>query len=84
LLTGLASTDRISKVFRNDNGIFPEVNAGLTGVAASNASWGDYDNDGDLDILLSGSSLSGLVSKIYRNDAGVFTDINAGLTGVQQ
>ena len=41
--------------------------------------WGDYDNDGDLDIILSGNTLSGSISKIYRNDSDVFTDINAGL-----
>ena len=28
--------------------------AGLTGVYASSVAWGDYDNDGDLDILLTG------------------------------
>src|ERR1041385_451107 len=41
--------------------------------------WGDYDNDGDLDLLFSGNSNDGFVTRIYRNDAGTFTDINAGL-----
>jgi transposase IS200 family protein/VCBS repeat protein len=46
---------------------------------------GDYDNDGDLDILLTGYSGSGDVAKVYRNDGGgVFTDTQAGLTGVYQ
>ncbi len=30
--------------------------------------WGDYDEDGDLDILLAGYAAAAPVSKIYRND----------------
>ncbi len=34
-----------------------------------NAAWGDYDNDGDIDILLSGSSDQlGSITRVYRND----------------
>ena len=46
--------------------------------------WGDYDNDGDLDILLAGYNNSVVpISIVYRNDGGgVFTDIGAALTGV--
>jgi hypothetical protein len=85
LLTGYTGTDRISKMYRNDgNGVFTDINAGLTGVEIGSADWGDYDTDGDLDILLTGySSSSGRISKIYRNDSGVFKDIKAGLTGVE-
>jgi len=72
----------ISKIYRNDEGLFTDINAGLTGVNGSSVAWGDYDNDGDLDILLTGYNGSASISKIYRNDAGVFTDIDAGLTGV--
>ncbi len=32
--------------------------------------WGDYDNDGDLDILLTGDGYRLRSSKIYRNDGG--------------
>jgi predicted nucleotidyltransferase len=82
LLTGV-STSPTSKIYRNDAGIFNDINAGLLAVYGGSASWSDYDNDGDLDILLTGYASSGAVSKIYRNDAGVFTDINAGLPGIQ-
>jgi len=63
---------------------FTPVNAGLTGVYVSSVAWGDYDNDGDLDILLTGAD-SGWnpISQVYRNDGGAFTDISAGLTGVR-
>ena len=86
LLTGHnVNYNRISKIYRNDgNGVFTDINAGLTGVSSSSVAWGDYDNDGDLDILLTGHNVNyNRISKIYRNDGnGVFTDINAGLAGV--
>jgi len=84
LLTGLedSSYDRISRVYRNDAGAFTDTAAGLPGVDYSSVAWGDFDNDGDLDILLTGSSDSGKISRVYRNDGGVFTDIAVPLTGV--
>jgi len=48
--------------------------------------WGDYDNDGDLDLAVTGSpdpSTGTYCASVFRNDgSGTFTDINAGLTGV--
>ncbi len=74
----------VSRLYRNDGGgTFSDIDAGLTGVQGSAVAWGDYDNDGNLDILLTGSSGSGLVSKVYRNDgAGGFMEIDAGLNGL--
>ncbi|TAE20865.1 MAG: hypothetical protein EAZ93_22280 [Oscillatoriales cyanobacterium] len=79
---GSVSAD-ISKIYRNDNGSFTDIGAPLTGVFSGDAAWGDYDNDGDLDVLLTGltPSNSSPVAKIYRNDAGSFTEIQAGLQG---
>jgi Ca2+-binding RTX toxin-like protein len=87
--------DGVSKVYKGDgNGNFTEV-ANLTGVVNGDAAWGDYDKDGDLDILLTGASNEFLlraetrelvrlpVTKIYRNDGNnQFTDTNAKLPGV--
>ncbi len=36
----------------------------------SNVAWGDYDDDGDDDLMAGGPAL-------WRNDAGVFTDVSA-------
>jgi predicted nucleotidyltransferase len=89
LLTGVSSSNNpITKIYRNDNGTFIDINANLSGVAYSAVAWGDYDNDGDLDIVLTGSTSVDMfysdarTSKIYRNDNGNFVNINAPLIGV--
>ena len=87
LLTGADATfTPISRIYRNDgNDLFTDINAELTDVMLSSVAWGDYDNDGDLDILLNASknSYGDHVSKIYRNDGNdVFTDIHANLVEV--
>ncbi|MEK7727954.1 MAG: choice-of-anchor V domain-containing protein, partial [candidate division KSB1 bacterium] len=56
LLTGqdLLNTS-VARIFRNTGAGFSNVtSAGLRGVKDGAVAWGDYDNDGDLDILLSG------------------------------
>lgn len=77
----LAAPTYVSQVYRNDRGTFVNIYANLIGIAYGSSSWGDYDNDGDLDILLTGLSrgIEGKVSKVYRNDGGWFVDISAYL-----
>ncbi len=84
LLTGQDNGETpISLIYRNDGGVFTDIGAGLPGVYVGSVAWGDYDNDGDLDILLTGRNDGETpISLIYRNDAGVFTDVGAGLPGV--
>ena len=62
--------ENIAQVYRNDDGTFTNIQAGLPGVQSTGAGWGDYDLDGDLDLLLHGC--------IYRNDTadgGGFTAV---------
>src|SRR5438552_3524534 len=65
---------------------FTDIGPGLLGVWGSSVAWGDYDNDGDLDILLTGTDAGNTpISKLYRNSGGAnstFSDVGAGLTGV--
>lgn len=79
---------RITKIYRNDgNNTFTEQTAiPIVGLESSSVSWGDYDNDGDLDILISGwtgsPSLEAL-TKIYRNNGNSsFTEQSIPLIGV--
>ena len=73
-----------SGVFRNDGGTFVNIAAPLEGVSLGDIEWGDYDNDGDLDLLLAGRNPSLAYStKLYRNDGGSFVDVSVPLVGVQ-
>ncbi|MFT5141614.1 MAG: hypothetical protein ACI80V_001123 [Rhodothermales bacterium] len=66
-----------AELYRNDSGTFSRVDANLTGTLAGSLTFGDYDNDGDLDILSLGaeSALGRRSARIYRNEgAGVFSN----------
>ncbi len=73
----------ISRLYHNNgDDTFSLVGAGLDGVGFGSGAWGDYDNDGELDILLTGVGSAGALSKIYHNAGGVFTAIAASLPAV--
>ena len=78
-LTGWTAPERISRIYRNNgDGSFADIHASLEGVYYGAAMWGDYDNDGDLDILITGKGANGGVTRLYRNDgADTFSDIHA-------
>ena len=80
VLTGQDNTEgSIGKIFRNDGGMFTDIQAQIAAVTDGQAVWGDYDNDGDLDLAVFGESSR---SRIYRNDAGAFVDLHAALPAV--
>ena len=84
-----------SLLCNNGDGTFTDVtfDAGLGDVhyPSGTASWGDYDNDGDLDLYIGNESSKGLQGKVvmrapcqlFRNNGdGAFTDV-AAEAGVQ-
>ncbi|MBL7783028.1 MAG: VCBS repeat-containing protein [Saprospiraceae bacterium] len=87
-----SSSNAATRIHRNDgNDGFTYVSSSLPALNWGNVKWGDYDNDGDQDILISGQTalaaygISGSTSvcKIFKNNGNAtFTDIQAGLTGV--
>ncbi|MBM3321312.1 MAG: VCBS repeat-containing protein [Candidatus Eisenbacteria bacterium] len=73
-------TPGLSRLYRNDGfGLFTDVTAGpLAGSAAGAMTvWGDYDNDGDLDLFRVGVAPG--TSELLRNDGGgLFTSVAGG------
>ncbi|MEG3946994.1 S8 family serine peptidase, partial [Microcoleus sp. w2-18aC4] len=93
-----------AKLYRNlGDGVFKDTNVSLPGLGSEfprfganvyDMAWGDYDNDGKLDILLTGAiegaNGSGqLFTKVYRNTtsengSASFEDIGAQIPGLSQ
>lgn len=82
LLTGMdAAGGSHTILYKNELGLFTEqAGTNLPGLTDGQATWGDLDNDGYPDILLSGVGLS----RIYRNNHdGTFTDISVPLPALE-
>jgi hypothetical protein len=65
-------------LYRNDAGAFTQVLDGPLlqgGKTTISSSWGDYDNDGDLDVYLANDQSN---DWLFRNNNGVFEKINSG------
>ncbi|MBN2042338.1 MAG: VCBS repeat-containing protein [Candidatus Aenigmarchaeota archaeon] len=78
VLTGQSMSGRVSKIYVNNGTSFVE-NAtwqqNLTAVDSSSVTFGDIDNDGDLDLLLTGRDSSfQKTAKIYLNNRTSFVE----------
>ncbi len=76
IISGWSTSSRayFTKLYRNDGkGVFTEV---YTNIKVSGKElWGDYDNDGKLDLMIG--------SQIFHNDGnGIFTKVDLGTTSV--
>lgn len=89
-VTGSAgSGNYVTKILKGSNsGVFTELPVTLLGLRYSKVAWVDYDGEGDLDLLVSGSYVneSPSVFKLYRNDSNdVFTEVSqAAVLGERQ
>ncbi|HOX57255.1 MAG TPA: FG-GAP-like repeat-containing protein [Candidatus Paceibacterota bacterium] len=90
-LTGLDYANNWhSELWRNTGSGFSHVpTPGLPGVYHGAVAWGDCDNDGRPDLLLTGATTtnaagqpSGSVSQLWRNTAGGFVNSGLDLPGV--
>ncbi len=70
-----------NQLFRNDVGIFTELTTGPVvsdGGSSVGGVWGDFDNDGDLDLFVTNSS-DNEANMFYENDGdGTFSKITSG------
>ena len=85
LITGQENGNSVSKIYRNDrNNRFTLIKVNLPGVAYGVGKWCDFDIDGDLDVILSGTESSGMViTKLFRNDKNRFTPMNLGFSNLR-
>ncbi len=77
----------VTVIYRNDDGVFVDIAADLLPMRFGSADWGDYDNDGDIDLVMTGhfgpANVSGFATRLYRNDNGTFTQLDINLPGVR-
>lgn len=71
---------RFGMIFENDGGEFTAVDPGIVNKGPGSSDWGDYDADGDLDLLIGGYGYvnsgedNDMIYRIYENDGGTFTE----------
>ncbi len=88
-LSGAEDTGRFRTVLYRNNGFGDLADSGvqLPGLAFSSLDWGDFDNDGDPDLVLSGSKVGTHqplvpVTEVYRNSGGGFTRLETEIRPV--
>lgn len=78
IMSGLCDSTNspLTLIYRNDGeDIFVEIDANLSGLQGESR-WGDFDNDGYLDIFFSGNTGGGPKTRLYRNNKnGTFSKL---------
>ncbi len=73
LVTGKREDNKpITAIYRNDNGVFVKYPIQVPGVYNGVARWGDFDHDGDPDILITGNNGKGPFTAVYINEKGKY------------
>ncbi|MDA9213144.1 Ig-like domain-containing protein [Flavobacteriaceae bacterium] len=68
IINGDSSTNDVGVVTILESTRLTKVEAPFEGVENGKVSWGDYDRDGDMDLLLMGQGSDGTITNVYRND----------------
>lgn len=64
-------------------GFFNQVSSPFPNVIRGSVAWADFDNDGLLDLLITGDTGTNYITQIWKNyGGGVFSNLNLGLPGV--
>ena len=75
------STTKIYQNIGNDR--FSDINANLVGLRRGDGQWFDFDDDGDLDLLITGRETNNTRRTIlYKNDNGSFSEFSTNLPDV--
>jgi len=76
LIAGYTGATNITQLWRNTGNGFVNVPiAGLPGVREGSVAWGDYNNDGRLDFLITGHTGSVPISQLWQNTGSGFSNV---------
>ncbi len=83
LLTGFTNTTTTSQLWFNTGAENPNFERfdlrGIASVGIGTVTWGDYDNDGRLDFLLTGNQGTRRVGQLWRNSGAAFVNVTSSV-----
>lgn len=83
-----SDNEPVTKIYKNNqDGTFTDQNIPLIGLQEGTLNWADYNNDGFVDLLITGHTgfpYNTITTKLYKNNGNnTFSEINAGLIAVK-